>query len=668
MENGQDEGVASVSMSSRAKALITESIFPAKDFLKYGFSETISYLLAIAGSCVGVPPSILDYLQAMSADLYKERREFILQNANKNIKQIAQEFFEVFDLSNKQTALDALHTSLYSTDYTELTKLLKENDFKEWATHYFSQAKKRKKMSVQNIVDKERNKLQIAGVVQGSRFIESGMGLLAPEEDRIAASTLANRPPSTLTSSSSTSLPPSTYTAPQQDEEHMFSVAEGVPLCVTGEHDKRATPLLTRLSSDTRPSRSFTFPSSSSSVETKNPSTEHSPTEPETDADASEVQIVCSRAKSTPFYDLIAYVFQKVKKKPAVLPSFIPGGLSSNHKELYKAALDELRKPGPVQAKKDVLVMLSGIINTVVPSGRCFSLSKTIVTSSQLTPVDPNSDTHKAVKEVLERLLNALYPSLEKDRYADPQFVQLQKTIWQGLCHAVDLKQTVSGMATGELISKSSTDARQLAEAEFGSTTSSVSGRKVDMSLRIQVDNQWRSEIAVFEFKTASASQHICDIQQKKSVRLNAAILMDLEERGLDLTRHYPIIAEGKGLSMDFYALRRHGDVLGAGRATEHLRRFSIDVTDTLAQSNATPFNDDDYDYYEQEETPMSSPLSNTRPRPSTPPPRKRSNPFILFSPANKNKRNHGRRRSQAEKKDELDYEDEDDDEYDGHD
>ncbi|KAG0249338.1 hypothetical protein DFQ27_000180, partial [Actinomortierella ambigua] len=86
--------------------------------------------------------------------------------------------------------------------------------------------------------------------------------------------------------------------------------------------------------------------------------------------------------------------------------------------------------------------------------------------------------------------------------------------------------------------------------------------------VRIQVDNQWRSEIAVFEFKQANASQRVCDIQQKKSVRLNAAILVDFEARGLDLSHHYPIIAEGKGLSMDFYALRRYGDILGAGRAT----------------------------------------------------------------------------------------------------
>ncbi|GJJ78473.1 hypothetical protein EMPS_10832 [Entomortierella parvispora] len=666
----------------------------------------------------------------MSTDLHKKRHEFILRNASKNITQIAQGFFQEFNLSTKHKALDALHTSLHRAGYTQLMSQLKEDEFKEWAANYFSQGKGRKKMSVEMVVDKKRKRLQIAGVVQGSRFIESGIGLLSQEEDRIAASSLRNRPPFTPTSSSSASLPPSTFTTFQQDEEHTFRVAKNV-------HDKYATTPLAPTSSNIRPFRSSNFTSPLSSVETtKNPPTEQSPTEPDTDVDISEAQIVYSRAMSTPFYDLIAYVFQKVKKKPATLPSLIPQGLSKNHKELYKAALCELRKPGLVQAKKDVLVMLSGIINTVAPSGRSFTVSKSIMTSSQLPPVDPASDTHRSVKEVLKRLLDALCPTLEQDPYAEPQFVQLQKTIWKELCRAVDLKQTESGMAMyttllivqhvvasieqgslapptsehvfvsvwtwilnilfvgtrlrvipGELISKSSADARQATESEFGSTKSTVSGRKVDMSLRIQVDNEWRSEIAVFEFKTASASQHTCNVKQKKSVRLNAAILVDLEDRGLDVTRHYPVIAEGRGLSLNFYTLRRYGDVLGAGRATaqgitlpsdvsslknfflsdsiltlfafkEHLRRFSIDVTDALAQSKATPLDDDvDYSYFEEEQTSMSSAT----------PPRKRSKPIILFSPASKDKRNNVPRRSLTET-DETDEQDEYELEHEGYD
>lgn len=56
----------------------------------------------------------------------------------------------------------------------------------------------------------------------------------------------------------------------------------------------------------------------------------------------------------------------------------------------------------------------------------------------------------------------------------------------------------------------------------------------------------------------------ICEKQQKKSVRLNAAILLELEARGLDLQHSHPIIVEGLGLGFDFYTPRRYDDVLGA--------------------------------------------------------------------------------------------------------
>ncbi|KAF9273209.1 hypothetical protein BGZ88_003981, partial [Linnemannia elongata] len=87
---------------------------------------------------------------------------------------------------------------------------------------------------------------------------------------------------------------------------------------------------------------------------------------------------------------------------------------------------------------------------------------------------------------------------------------------------------------------------------------------KVGLSIRIQVDNGWKTEIAVFEFKTSTSTRQMCEKQQKKSMRLHVAILSGLEARGLDLQRSYPIVAEGRGQVLDFYTLRRHED----GRST----------------------------------------------------------------------------------------------------
>lgn len=96
----------------------------------------------------------------------------------------------------------------------------------------------------------------------------------------------------------------------------------------------------------------------------------------------------------------------------------------------------------------------------------------------------------------------------------------------------------------------------------------SSSSRKVDLTIRVFVDKSWTDEICVFECKP-EVSDLVCQVQQGKSVRLNTAILLALEEKGLDIVQHYPIIAETRGLSIDFYTLRRYNDIIGCGRATQ---------------------------------------------------------------------------------------------------
>ncbi|KAF9311339.1 hypothetical protein BG003_007511 [Podila horticola] len=129
-----------------------------------------------------------------------------------------------------------------------------------------------------------------------------------------------------------------------------------------------------------------------------------------------EMQIVIpSRAKATAFYDLVAYVFLKAKKKSATLPS--PSS----------SALCHLR----LSINYQEMVLLPGIINTVSPNARKFSLSKKIMAESRLPELDPHSETHKTVKSLLAELLKVLYPDFDKDRCCEPDFVQLQKKVWQ---------------------------------------------------------------------------------------------------------------------------------------------------------------------------------------------------------------------------------------------
>ncbi|KAG9071096.1 hypothetical protein KI688_008639 [Linnemannia hyalina] len=120
----------------------------------------------------------------------------------------------------------------------------------------------------------------------------------------------------------------------------------------------------------------------------------------------------------------------------------------------------------------------------------------------------------------------------------------------------------------GELASAAAKDSRVMVKGEFGLTNKYICGGKVDLSVRVYADHTWQNEIAGYEFKSSNGSDVISRQQQHKSVRLNGAILLDLEQRGVDISNSYPIIAEGWGLALDFYTLRRYDNVLGAGRTT----------------------------------------------------------------------------------------------------
>ncbi|KAI8594446.1 hypothetical protein EDD21DRAFT_421725 [Dissophora ornata] len=184
-------------------------------------------------------------------------------------------------------------------------------------------------------------------------------------------------------------------------------------------------------------SRILANKSTSSSSSLSSPitlSSEGLPTNSANDAETPTIAVPPCGASSSPFYDLITYVFLAAKEKDPTLPSTTPDGLSKLHLEMYQAALEELRLPGPVVDKKDAMVLLSTIINTVAPSGRCFSVSKQIQSASILPGLDTNSDSYNSVKSVLSELLRTLHPQIEFDRHCLPEFGLLKKRVWTMLC------------------------------------------------------------------------------------------------------------------------------------------------------------------------------------------------------------------------------------------
>ncbi|KAF9417759.1 hypothetical protein BGZ94_009868 [Podila epigama] len=321
------------------------------------------------------------------------------------------------------------------------------------------------------------------------------------------------------------------------------------------------------------------------------------------------------RAKSTPFYELIHHVFKKMRGESSMLPDIPRSYASKNHSELAKRAREELEKADDVS--RDTLVLLSGIINTLSPGSCAFTLSPEVKSQSLVPSL---SQKLPVIENLMSELLSALCPGLDEDPYAESTLIGLQLKVMELLQQSLGkgatgrtkdqkavhvvlmiMNHICSLMATeqlapplsehafvsawayifnvlfhsskvrampGELTSTATRRTRLMVEEEFGATNRYICGRKVDMSIRVYADHTWENEICVCELKSANASKVVCEQQQRKSVRLNGAILLELEERGLDICNSYPIIAEGRGLVMDFYTLRRYDDILGSGRST----------------------------------------------------------------------------------------------------
>ncbi|KAG0264778.1 hypothetical protein BGZ95_003526 [Linnemannia exigua] len=262
------------------------------------------------------------------------------------------------------------------------------------------------------------------------------------------------------------------------------------------------------------------------------------PANREQDEDPAEVDVTdeeLSRAKSTPFYDLILCEFKKNS------------------------------------------VLLSGIINTL-SRVQAFTLSPKIKSESLVPSLSSRLPT---IEALLSELLLVLCPGLDNDPYAEATLIGLQVKVWELLgnsaretgiktkeqkaVHTVLMvvSHICSLLATeqfapptsehvfvsawthilnvlfydskiraipGELVSTAARSCRVMVEEEFGTTNKYIGGRKVDMSIRIYADHTWENEICVFEFRSTRVSEAICQQQQRKSVRLNCAILLDLEK------------------------------------------------------------------------------------------------------------------------------------------
>ncbi|CAO3565378.1 unnamed protein product [Mortierella alpina] len=403
-----------------------------------------------------------------------------------------------------------------------------------------------------------------------------------------------------------------------------------------------------------------------------------------------------ARARASPFYDLVDYIFKKMQGQDPSLPA-LPPELSPTHNEMFRMAIQLLQEPGDIAKKKHVLTLVSGIINTLSPVGQQFTISLLVKEKSCMASL---SYTSKTVDDLRAELQAALYPDpddpaamsveslqrfvyvslsqcvgphptraarekyivlkivsqvlhwLENDIFTAPLSEHVFVSAWSDIFNTLFARSGLRSIP-GELGSKASRESRFLTESMFGhKTATSTNPRKVDMTIRIFVDKSWADEICIFEF--------------------------------------------------DFYALRRYGDIIGAGRATQekvwlpsgynkldaflssrsfevllgfraHMALYAKKATATLASSPATPHST--FPVSEDRSSPITShstftpvawpppastPQTTSSPgsmlaaaapvsptltvlsspqRPMIPPPRKRDLPFVVFSPSKSQRR-----------------------------
>ncbi|GJJ78469.1 hypothetical protein EMPS_10828 [Entomortierella parvispora] len=164
-------------------------------------------------------------------------------------------------------------------------------------------------------------------------------------------------------------------------------------------------------------------------------------------------------------------------------------------------------------------------------------------------------------------------------------------------------------------------------------------GRKVDTGVHVFANGTWDNEICLFEFETCTASDSICLMQHLKSVRVNSAVLHDLEYKGVDTCKYFPIIAEGRGFCLSFYTLKRSGSIIAAGKSTRSVVWIPSDMVQLkqFLKSDSIQILLRFADHILRYAVHVQETLSLIRRLPSTPPPRY-NEPLAAFTPHKRNK------------------------------
>ncbi|KAF9199941.1 hypothetical protein BGZ49_009886 [Haplosporangium sp. Z 27] len=318
---------------------------------------------------------------------------------------------------------------------------------------------------------------------------------------------------------------------------------------------------------------------------------------------------------SSPFADLVAQLYQKYRKynhpSRGLAPSEPPPAGTIAYLHDYAAKNLQIWDDLDTVTKKSTLVSMSGILNTMDDSmAECLMFQEVKQACHDpdfLTePVDVQSlldkmkekmgqraDIHELHQFCLEaRLRNAQLKSEYNDEARIVGVVEylitlIKQNAWSSTSSEAEyvciwrhvfgilLGDTVA-TRIGELSVKETRKERLLQETTFAFKEHNIRGRKVDLLFQaVYKDHKGkdvRTNLAVFEAKSSTASTDILRVQARKNLRLNKALLTNL--RSMNARGQSPLILDMQGARAYIYTIKKFGNVYGAGSVTDRTIRL----------------------------------------------------------------------------------------------
>ncbi|KAF9203115.1 hypothetical protein BGZ49_006769 [Haplosporangium sp. Z 27] len=346
----------------------------------------------------------------------------------------------------------------------------------------------------------------------------------------------------------------------------------------------------------------------SSSHEEDDESNNESESGDEEDSDKEDLRLI---SVTSPFDDLVAILFQIYNHRvPRVTPITPP--LSGTLKELHEYAFLNLSKWGEISdiKKKSTLLALSGILNTMdnemqdltdytATKEACFEEDFTSPSAELKTIIDEFIDAMggerslwklktfcreqqlEATKSRHEgsnraRVINTveyLCSLIENEKWGESLSETEFVAIWEHIFSQLLL--TTIATRTGELgLAESRSDRRR---SEWLSTLNkyNIKSRKVDLLFQSKIKNfkgkECRNNIAVFEAKSAIASENMLWIQMRKALRLNKSVMCSLRQLDVIIP---PLLLDLHGQRGYIYTLKKFDGYYGAGSVNNQCIRL----------------------------------------------------------------------------------------------